>query len=105
LASASGTVAPNETGEGFLAISPDGIQYRFDWLVSRQVEPLTKSFETASEGKFTIERVEVSIFPTLVTDRFGNTVRYNFDKNDKWKLLSIQSGDGTGNSDRTLTFD
>jgi hypothetical protein len=44
LASASGTVAPNETGEGFLAISPDGIQYRFDWLVSRQVEPLTKSF-------------------------------------------------------------
>jgi hypothetical protein len=34
---------------------------------------------------FTLWRTKVSIFPTLVTDRFGNTVRYVFDPDDKWQ--------------------
>ncbi len=35
LASTDATTVKNEAGEGFLAIAPDGTQYRFDWLVSR----------------------------------------------------------------------
>ncbi len=34
------------------------------------------------------------ILPTVVTDRFGNTVRYTYDVTDKWKLLNIQGSDG-----------
>lgn len=30
-------------GEGFIAISPDGTQYQFDWMVSRAYQPATKS--------------------------------------------------------------
>jgi RHS repeat-associated protein len=146
LASTTGTTAVNDGGEGFLAISPEGTQYRFDWLVTRSAPPLSKpvpggisggvsapltgsmsllspdstaaSFgNTAMEGTkltpspmgvgsamFTLWRTEVSILPTLVTDRFGNTVRYTYDTVDKWKLLSIASADGAGNSDRMLTF-
>jgi RHS repeat-associated protein len=44
-------------------------------------------------------RQEVWIMPTLVTDRFGNTVTYTYDTTDKWKVLTIASSDG-----RTLTF-
>ena len=31
------------TGEGFIAISPDGTQYQFDWMVSRPHQPASKS--------------------------------------------------------------
>lgn len=42
LASSMAGTQANETGEGFLAISPDGTQYRFDWLVSRPMESVSK---------------------------------------------------------------
>jgi YD repeat-containing protein len=31
------------SGEGFVAVSPDGTSYRFDWMVSRPLESLTKA--------------------------------------------------------------
>ncbi|MES2320502.1 MAG: RHS repeat-associated core domain-containing protein [Pseudomonadota bacterium] len=130
LASTNWATSANEGGEGFLAISPDGTHYRFDWLVSRKAEKMTKPVRDRTTGlgtgggdpfsmtgrimdwtngfgkgsSFSIERREVMIYPTLVTDRFGNTVRYTYDPADKARLLSIKSADGAGNAERTLTF-
>jgi YD repeat-containing protein len=99
--------------EFFEAVTPDGTRYRFDHMVSRSTTQLTKSnpnpeFSAASkqaskqQGPITamfamdyfINRSEVWILPTLVTDRFGNTVTYAWDTTERWKLLSITASDG-----------
>ncbi|MGZ9029188.1 MAG: hypothetical protein ACXW2U_18190, partial [Telluria sp.] len=141
LASTNGSTPLNDGGEGFLAISPDGTQYRFDWLVTRTVPSLSKPVNfwpsggapasaiaeaSASEGPpqqagpgsalpppspagegvqmFSMTRTEVSILPTLITDRYGNTVRYTYDTADKWKVLTIKGANSAGVVERTLTF-
>jgi YD repeat-containing protein len=110
-------------GEGFLAVTPDGTQYRFDWLVSRNYQPVTKpspapEFRQAgrtarSTGTarsiagpqpnvadgYLLRRQEVWILPTLVTDRYGNTVTYTYNPAAPWQLTSIASSDG-----RTITL-
>lgn len=43
---------------------------------------------------YLLHRQEVWILPTRVTDRFGNSVTYNWDGNDPWRLESIVSSDG-----------
>lgn len=127
------TLAPgNESfGEGFLAIAPDGTQYRFDWLVSRPLTPLKKAsagpemFKTSSTsaakperanerkgkpvpeptavlGNF-LSRSEVWILPTRVTDRFGNSVIYEYDMVNKWQLKKIVSDEANGSA-RTLSL-
>jgi len=98
LASTTASTPVQDQGEGFLAISPDGTRYRFDWLVTRNQTPLTK-IANAAGAHFSMSRQEVQIFPTLITDRFGNTVSYTYDTTDKAKVLSIQSSDG-----RSLSF-
>jgi len=139
--------ANGESGEGFVAVSPDGTEYRFDWLVKRILPPLQKSSsapelrtapadpgttgpETTSAtssataattsaggtlglggGENTpavsispqLSRVEIWILPTLVTDRFGNTVSYTYDTTNKWQLKSIVANDAAG-SPRTITL-
>lgn len=87
-----------EQGEGFLAVAPNGTRYRFDWLVSRPAGGMSKQANAAG-AHISVGRSEVWILPTVITDRFGNTVTYTYDTTDKWKLLSIQSSDG-----RNLTF-
>lgn len=116
-----GTTLQNGPGEGFTAVSPDGTRYRFDWMASRiypQIEKalfappqesLTASAEAdaplrgASSGQrasptgqdlyagYLLKRVEVWIMPTLVTDRFGNTVSYTYDAVQPWRVMRIQS--------------
>ena len=106
-------------GEGFLAVTPDGTQYRFDWLVSRTYPGLSKpsplaaeSLRAAPAGKpaanvsavgapqpnimfgYNVPRQEVWILPTLVTDRYGNTVTYTYNPSIPWQLISITSSDG-----------
>ncbi len=114
-------------GEGFLAVTPDGTQYRFDWLVSRNYATLSKSSpepalsqpistaktgSTATSGKtgpaagpttppvtnvaagYILARQEVWILPTLVTDRYGNTVTYTYNSAAPWQLTQIASSDG-----------
>jgi RHS repeat-associated protein len=98
LASTTASTPTNDQGEGFLAIAPNGTKYRFDWLVRRGTDSLSRVVNIAG-AHFTLSRSEVWILPTLITDRFGNTVTYTYDTTDKWKLLNIQSSDG-----RTLTF-
>src|SRR5688500_18751462 len=48
-------------------------------------------------------RTEVWILPTLVTDRYGNTVTYTYDTVNKWQLKTITSADGSGTA-RTITL-
>lgn len=74
-------------GEGFLAVSPDGTQYRFDWMVARDITPIKMG---TSYGQFD----EVWILPTQVRDRFGNTVTYTYDAADPWRVLQISASDG-----------
>lgn len=110
---ANDTSANKDMGEGFIAISPDGTQYRFDWLATRPVQPLYKpggtdalmammAGDTPSPDAYIsglLGRSEVWIMPTTVTDRFGNTVTYTYDISKPWQLTSIQASDG-----RTITL-
>jgi len=73
-------------GEGFLAITSDGTTYRFDHLV-QYVEPSLKSATSSNE---LIRRKNV-LYATLVQDRFGNSVVYNFNGG---QLASIVASDG-----------
>lgn len=72
-------------GEGFEARAPDGTRYRFDHLAVRSYPRLSK---------IAVSRVEVWILPTLITDRFGNWVRYTYGGADGWRVTSITSSDG-----------
>jgi RHS repeat-associated protein len=127
------------TGEGFIAVSPDGTTYQFDWMVTRPYRSATKSTQLpiaglASGGTqrvapsgpgFTLgqavkaqpggselpnffaggggllKRLEVWIMPRLVTDRYGNTVTYNYSPAEPWKVESIVGSDGRS---LTLTY-
>ena len=98
------TLDTGADGEGFLALSPDGVKYRFDHLVIRSW-PLVRvtwgagtSTGTVSGGG-EIQRVQVLMLPTLVTDRFGNWVRYNYAGPGSQRITSIESSD-----QRTITF-
>ena len=86
-----GTSVQNAPGEGFTAISPEGVTYRFDWMAT-QFEPSLKK-----EGAG-LSRVRANLYATLVTDRFGNTVTYSYDAAVPGRLMSIQSSD-----DRRIT--
>ena len=83
----------NGSGEGFVALSPEGVQYRFNWLASRFMRPLSKT------PSINLPRREFWMLPTEVRDRFGNTVTYTYDAADPWKVTKIQASDG-----RTLNF-
>lgn len=78
----------NGSGEGFIARSPDGTEYRFDWMATRRVETLR-----FSNGEM-LARNEHRLFATRVTDRFGNFVDYHFEPADPWRLNRITSSDG-----------
>jgi YD repeat-containing protein len=115
-------------GEAFVAVSPDGTEYRFDWMVSRPLPILKKTDPApAQDGEallrgemssvsigdepsslmagdpIVLNRKEVWILPTRVTDRFGNAVIYTYDPTKKWQVKTIESQDGTGSA-RKITF-
>lgn len=98
------TLDTGSDGEGFLALSPDGTTYRFDHLVVRgwPIVRVTWGAGTPTgtvSGGGVIERNQVLMLPTLVTDRFGNWVRYNYAGAGSQRITSIQSSDG-----RQITF-
>jgi YD repeat-containing protein len=79
----------NGAGEGFVAVSPDGVRYRFDWMATRaqtSVRSRVKSGGTA--------RLDIYLMATEVTDRHGNWVRYTYDPANPINLLRIESSDG-----------
>ena len=82
------------SGEGFVGRAPDGTRYQFDHMVQRNY-PEYKPHPTGGG----VARIEFLILPTLITDRFGNWVRYTYGGADGWRITSITSSDG-----RTITF-
>ncbi|WP_162250127.1 RHS repeat domain-containing protein [Lysobacter sp. Root667] len=81
-----------QAGEGFMARSPDGTRYRFDWMVARPSDDLLKP--VVSGGVVVqrpVPRDEIRLYPTRIEDRFGNWVAYGWSGN---KLLTITSSDG-----------
>ena len=82
------------SGEGFLAITPDGTKYYLNWMTHRDVYTLVHKGSTS--GNETLTRDEYRLYATRVEDRFGNWVNYNWTGN---KLTSITSSDN-----RTITI-
>lgn len=91
----------NGHGEGFLAITPDGTRYWFDWMAqfampgSRQVSP-THSSLPGSAGEWYVIRRRNVLYATRVEDRFGNWVSYTYANqyNHPGRLTQIDSSDG-----------
>jgi RHS repeat-associated protein len=82
-------------GEAFLARSPDGMTWRFDWFVATR-SPIAKgtlmtSFDSETAPGESVHVFEVNLYATRVTDRFGNTVDYTYEDD---KLVRIVASDG-----------
>ncbi|MDO9073102.1 MAG: RHS repeat-associated core domain-containing protein [Rubrivivax sp.] len=110
----AGPLPRGQAGEGFVGVAPDGTQYRFDWLVSRPyapfVAPGSQDYRSAggsgtgARGQrvpgenagmgFQLLRSEFFLLPTLVTDRYGNTVAYTYSATRPWRLERIAASDG-----------
>jgi RHS repeat-associated protein len=76
-------------GEGFLAITPDGQRYYFDWMIVRKAPTFKKPWINGS-GSSAI-RKHYYLVATRVEDRFGNYVNYTYSGD---KLTRIESNDG-----------
>lgn len=80
----------NGAGEGFIARSPDGLVYTFDWLV-KEWAPAIVWPGTRQTGSLELPRERWRLYPTQVADRHGNWVRYAWSNG---RLQSITSKDG-----------
>jgi RHS repeat-associated protein len=85
-----GIALANGTGEGFVAVTPDGTTYRFDWLISRPFSIYTER-RPGSQFTYSLNRDEVRIYATRVEDRFGNYVNYTYSGT---LLTRVESSDG-----------
>ena len=99
------TASVNNQGEGFIARSPDGVTWRFDWLVRRKTDVMYRASPipqlATPPGKVatavvtpSLLRDEVWLLPTEARDRFGNTVSYAYDPTAPWRLQTITGSDG-----------
>ncbi|HEU5297544.1 MAG TPA: RHS repeat-associated core domain-containing protein [Burkholderiaceae bacterium] len=84
----------NGAGEGFVARSPSGDEYRFDWMAQR-------SLYSVKNQTTTVLRSEFMLLATQVTDRFGNWVQYAYDAANPMRLTGISASDGRA---VTLTY-
>ncbi len=98
-------------GEAFVALSPNGDKYTFDFMTSRWVGRLWEqicmldgienpdySFGNPCDHR-TVARKEFMLLPTRIEDRFGNWVVYNWSTDAFARLNSIVAKDG-----RTITL-
>lgn len=89
----------NGTGQGFLAVLPDGTKVWYDWMA--------QYFETSMKGNqvnvsggtpmyWIQQRRRNALYATRVEDRFGNYVTYTYSNawNAPGKLTGIQGSDG-----------
>ncbi|HSI47709.1 MAG TPA: RHS repeat domain-containing protein, partial [Ideonella sp.] len=97
----------NGVGEGFIVTDPAGTRYRFDRIMAWYAPPYSftpgaqaiagRSSPLAPPGGGSSAAVVVAeywIVPSIITDRFGNAVTYNWDAVDAKKLNSIVASDG-----------
>ena len=87
----------NGAGEGFLAITPDGTRYWFDWM-AQVYEPAAKTIDDFNNRPTPVflEKRRNILYATRVEDRHGNHVIYTYSNawNAPGRLTSIQSSDG-----------
>lgn len=82
------SAATGGNGEGFMAVSPQGVRYWLTHLVTSKVEMIVERDNDATIRTF---RDLARMYVTKIQDRFGNTV--NFTWNGK-QLTRIQASDG-----------
>lgn len=98
------TSEANSAGEGFEIVTPDGVVYTLNQMVSRHQSALKRGTAAPSPGLvgtnpsfsvgYVLPRKDFFLFPTKVTDRFGNTVIYTWSTTNPWQLLRIKASDG-----------
>lgn len=97
------TEIKNGSGEGFLAVTPDGTRYWFDWMGQTPEAPsISVNYQPGgSRITNTLARKKNYLYATRVQDRFGNFVTYSYSNpwNAPGKLTGISSSDG-----RSLTI-
>ena len=79
----------NLAGEGFIAVSPSGVTYTFNYATVRTVLPINVG--KLYSGNVFVSRIRVFLMATRVQDRFGNWVNYSYSGNH---LAGITSNDG-----------
>jgi hypothetical protein len=95
----------NGAGEGFLAITPDGTKYWFDWLSMTGDEMLERYMPNGGApgqvAAVNLSRNRVLLHATRAEDRFGNWVTYTYSNSATAppRLDKIESNDG-----RTIDF-
>ncbi len=82
----------NGAGEGFVAVSPEGVRYQLDWMETLRERHLQAEGIPGMANAILLGRVRVVLKATKVTDRFGTEVRYVYDGTSK--LQRIESSDG-----------
>jgi len=88
-----GSTANGYPGEAFVAVSPSGVTYTFNWAVTRVAPSINVAINLTNQasGDAGIYRTRVFLLVTQIKDRFGNTVTYNYNGDE---LTSIASSDG-----------
>ncbi|MGH8051657.1 MAG: hypothetical protein ACREPB_13445, partial [Arenimonas sp.] len=82
-------------GEGFIALTPSGEKYYFDWVIERAAPKLVGP-RVSYYAENILIRKRVFLLATRVEDRFGNWVNYTYSGD---KLSQISANDG-----RTITL-
>jgi len=86
----------NGSGEGFLAIAPDGTKYWFDVMAQYTAARLkAKSTSGNITTDVSLDRKENVLYVSRVEDRFGNWVTYTYSNNydQPVKLTSIDASE------------
>lgn len=78
-------------GEGFLAISPQGVKYYFDWAVTKSYPSISKRYGNYAHATANMSRSMVYLLASRIEDRFGNWVTYEYQGSS---LKRIQASDG-----------
>ena len=77
------------SGEGFLAVGPDGTKYWFNWMVNKALAPTRNPLLVNINHNTPRDRI--FLFATRVEDRHGNWVTYSYTGD---KLTQILANDG-----------
>lgn len=86
-----GSTANGYPGEAFIAVSPQGEKYYFDWVVTKPYSGLSKRFGNLATSVARMDRQLVMFLVTRIEDRFGNWVTYTYSGD---KLQKITASDG-----------
>jgi len=100
----------NGPGQGFKAVTADGVVYWFDWMAQNQLSPLASPIAyTGPAPVVSLNRKLNALYVTRVRDRFGNEVNYTYTNNyqSRIRLETITSSQeiaGVASSQRRITL-